>query len=86
MGALIRPRTFLIVSLDEGEIEEKKGEHGRAAEKGKEGTATSAEPGTWVSGANICTHLDFNFTLSKHVSADMYRRISFWGFFTMYSQ
>lgn len=45
MGALIQPDTFLIVSLDEGEIEEKKGEHGRDAEKGKEGTTTSAEPG-----------------------------------------
>lgn len=53
MVALIPPDTFLIVSLDEGEIEEKKGERGRAAGKGKEGTATSAEPGTSVSGAHI---------------------------------
>lgn len=45
MGALIQPDTFLIVSLDEGEIEEKKGQHSRAAGKGKEGTTTSAEPG-----------------------------------------
>lgn len=42
---------------------EKKGEHSRAAGKGKEGITTSAEPGTWVSGANICTHLDLSFTL-----------------------
>lgn len=51
--ALLPPDTFLIVGLDEGEIEEKKGERGRGAEKGKEGTATSAEPATLVSGAHI---------------------------------
>lgn len=42
------------MSLDEGEIEGRKGEHSRAAKKkGKEGTATPAEPGTWVSDADI---------------------------------
>lgn len=64
MGALIELETLLIVSLDEGEIEGRKGEHGRAAKKGREGTTTSAEPGTRVSGADICTQLDLNFALN----------------------
>lgn len=83
MGALIQPDTFLIVSLDEGEIEEKTGEHSRATGKGKEGTTTCAETGTWVSGANICTHLDFNITLEKHVFVERYLEMSLkgvWGY------
>ena len=66
MGALIELDTLLIVSLDEGEIGvRKKGEHGRAAKQGREGTATSAEStGTRVSGADICTQLDLNFALN----------------------
>lgn len=64
MGALIELETLLIVSVDEGEIEGRKGEHSRAAKQGREGTATSAEPGTRVSGADICTQLDLNFTLN----------------------
>lgn len=62
MGALIELETLLIVSLDEGETEGRKGEHSRAAKQGTEGTTTSAEPGTQVSGADICTQLDLNFT------------------------
>lgn len=73
MVALIPPDTFLIVSLDVGEIEEQKGERGRAAKKGKEGTATSAEPGTLVSGA----HLWIATLLFRNVFVDIYLRISF---------
>lgn len=73
MVALIPPDTFLIVSLDVGEIEEKKGERGRAAKKGKEGTATSAEPGTLVSGA----HLWIATLLFRNVFVDIYLRMSF---------
>lgn len=64
MGALIELQTLLIVSLDEGEIEGRKGEPSGAARQGREGTTTSAEPGTRVSGADICTQLDLNFTLN----------------------
>ncbi|CAJ1050259.1 Potassium voltage-gated channel subfamily A member 10 [Xyrichtys novacula] len=48
MGALIETETLLIVSLDEGEIERRKWELRRTARKGKEGTGTSAEPGTRI--------------------------------------
>lgn len=67
MGALIELETLLIVSLDEGEIEGRKGEHSRAAKQGREGTTTSAEPGTRVSDGDICTRLDLNFTLHQNM-------------------
>ena len=63
MGALIELQTLLIVSLDEGEIEGRKGEQSGAARQGRKGITTSAEPGTRVSGADICTQLDLNFAL-----------------------
>lgn len=62
VGDSIELETHLIVSLNEGEIEGRKGEHSRAAKQGTEGTTTSAEPGTRVSGADICAQLDLNLT------------------------
>lgn len=63
MGALIELETLLIVSLNEVEGEGRKREQSGAARQGREGTTTSAEPGTRVSGADICTQLDLNITL-----------------------
>lgn len=63
MGALIELETLLMVSLDEGEIEGRKGEHSRATKQSREGTTTSAEPRTRVS-ADICTQLDLNFSFN----------------------
>lgn len=60
VGALIEVETLLTVRLDEGGGEGRQGEQSGAARQAREGTTTSAEPGTRVSGAHICTHLDLN--------------------------
>lgn len=60
VGALIEVETLLTVRLDEGEGEGRQEEESAAARQAREGTTTSAELGTRVSAANICTHLDLN--------------------------
>lgn len=67
MGALIELETLLIVRLVEGESEGRKGEQSGAARQGREGTTTSAEPRTLVSGADMCTQLDLNFFYSLYI-------------------
>lgn len=67
MGALIELETLLIVSLNEGEGEGRKGEQSGAATQGREGSTTSAELRTRVSGADICTPLDLNFFNSLRI-------------------
>lgn len=63
MGALIELQALLIVSVDDGEIEGRKGEQSRAAKQsGTRGMTTSAESRTWVSGKDICTQLELNET------------------------
>lgn len=70
LGALIEVETLLTVRLDEGEGEGRQGEQSGAARQAREGTTTSAELGTRVSGADICTHLDLNY-LNVYVSDDV---------------
>lgn len=67
MGALIELDTLLIVSLDEGEIEGRKGDHSRAAKQSRKGTTTSAESGTRVSVADSCTQLVLDMYLHVFV-------------------
>lgn len=59
-------------------LKRQKGECGRAAEKGKEGTATSAEPGTSVSGTHIgISTLEMCFRyVSKNVLLGSFLKVS----------